>query len=83
MSAIKRFAFALGFVVGLAGFVLIVGNVLLYLLTGKLPAIETEEDGRPVLGLKAPHDVVAVIKEQMEKERAKRMGAQPESGEVL
>ena len=31
MSALKRFAFVVGFVLGLAGFVLIAGNMLLYL----------------------------------------------------
>lgn len=82
MSAIKRFAFSVGFILGLAGFVLIVGNVLLYLLTGKLPSVETEEDGRPAFGLIAPEDVVTLIKEQMEKERAKRLGTQPESSEL-
>lgn len=82
MSAIKRFAFSMGFIAGLVGFVLIVGNVLLYLLTGKLPSVETIEDGRPVFGLIAPQDVVTLIREQMEKERAKRLGIEPESGEL-
>lgn len=81
MPAMKRFAFITGFVLGLSGFVLIVGNVVLYLFTGKLPSVETREDGRPVFGLMAPQDVVTTIKEQVEKERAKRLGAQPESGE--
>ena len=82
MSAIKRFVFAVGFVVGLLGFVLIVGNVLLYLLTGKLPSVEMHEDGRPVFGLIAPQDVLTLVKEQMERERAKSLGIEPESGEL-
>ena len=64
MFAIKRFVFAVGFVVGLLGFVLIVGNVLLYLLTGKLPSVEMDENERPVFGLIAPQDVVTLVKEQ-------------------
>jgi len=81
MSGVKRLAFITGFVLGLSGFVLILGNVLLYLLTGKLPSVETGESGQPSLSLMAPQDVVTKIKEQVEKERAKRLGAQTESGE--
>ncbi len=83
VSAMKRFAFITGVIVGMAGFVLIVGNVLLYLLTGKLPSVETKEDGRPALALMAPEDVINSIKEQVERERAKRLGAQPETGEQV
>jgi hypothetical protein len=81
MSAIKRLAFVLGGILGLSGFVLVMGNVLLYLLTGKLPSVEAGEGGQPVFGLVAPQDVVTMIREQMEKERAKRLSAQPEGGE--
>ncbi len=83
MAAIKRFAFITGFILGLSGFILIVGNVLLYLFTGKLPSVETGENGRPAFGLMAPQDVVTTIKEQMEKERAKHLSAELESGEPL
>jgi hypothetical protein len=82
MGAMKRFVFIVGFIFGLSGFVLIAGNVLLYLLTGKLPSIEAQEDGPPILGLIAPKDVVTIIKEQMDRERAGRMATQPESGEL-
>jgi len=78
----KRFAFITGVIVGLCGFVLIVGNVLLYLLTGKLPSVETRENGQPIFSLVAPQDVVTTIRKQMEKERAKRLGGQPDSGEL-
>ncbi len=81
MSAMKRLAFGAGFALGLCGFVLVVGNVLLYLLTGKLPSVEMGDDGRPAFGLMAPKDVVTTIAEQVEKERAKRIGAQGESAE--
>ena len=83
MSSMKRFAFFMGFVLGLAGFVLSAGSVLLYLLTGKLPSVETGEDGRPAFGLITPEGVVTVVKEQMERERAKYVTARPEGEEVL
>ena len=70
MSAIKRLAFVTGFILGLAGFVLIAGNIVLYLLTGKLPSVEVKDDGRPVVGLVSPQELVTIIKEQVEKERA-------------
>lgn len=81
MSAMRRFAFVMGFVLGFAAFVLIVGNVLLYLLTGKLPSIETGGDGRLSFGLVAPQEVVAMIKEQIEKERERYVSPRPEGGE--
>lgn len=71
MSAIKRLAFVTGLILGLAGFVLIAGNILLYLLTGKLPSVEVKDDGRPVVGLVSPQELVTIIKEQVEKERAR------------
>jgi hypothetical protein len=79
MSAIKRFAFITGFMMGLGSFVVVVGSVLLYLFTGKLPSVETSETGRPTWGLMAPRDVVALVRTQVQKETAKRVGAGPES----
>jgi hypothetical protein len=73
MSGMKRFAFVVGLILGLVGFVLIVGNVLLYLFTGKLPSVETAEDGRPIFGLMTPQEVATTIREQVERE--KRLGA--------
>lgn len=70
MSAIRRLAFVTGLILGLAGFVLIAGNIVLYLLTGKLPSVEVKDDGRPVVGLVSPQELVTIIKEQVEKERA-------------
>lgn len=80
MSGLKRFAFAVGFVLGLAGFVLVVGNVLLYLLTGKLPALEVKPDGRPVLGLVSPQQVVELVKQQVEKERGRQQAGRVQPG---
>lgn len=82
MATIKRFAFIAGFIIGLAAFVLIVGNVLLYLLTGKLPSAETTEDGRRVPGLISPEDVVAIVEKQIEGERAKYVSSRPGAGEL-
>ncbi|MGB3905689.1 MAG: hypothetical protein WBB22_12265 [Anaerolineae bacterium] len=75
MSAIKRLAFVTGLILGLAGFVLIAGNIVLYLLTGKLPSVEVKDDGRPVVGLVSPQELVTIIKEQVEKERARSLDA--------
>jgi hypothetical protein len=78
MSGLKRFAFTIGFVLGLAGFVLVVGNVLLYLLTGKLPAVELKPDGRPVFELVSPQEVVELVKQQVEKERGRHRAGRVE-----
>jgi hypothetical protein len=74
MSAFKRLAFAMGFVLGLAGFVVVAGNVLLYLLTGKLPSVEVGEDGKPALSLVTPQEIVTLVREQVERERGRRLG---------
>jgi hypothetical protein len=82
MAALKRLAFGFGFVLGLAGFVVIAGNILLYLLTGRLPSVEITEEGGPVFGLVSPEEVVSLVKEQVEKERGKGLGPRLESTEV-
>jgi hypothetical protein len=74
MSALKRLAFGVGFVLGLAGFVVVAGNALLYLLTGKLPSVEVGEGGKPVLGLVTPQEIVALVREQVERDRGRRLG---------
>jgi hypothetical protein len=74
MSAFKRLAFGMGFVLGLAGFVVVAGNVLLYLLTGKLPSVEVGEDGKPALSLVTPREIVTLVREQVERERSRRLG---------
>ena len=83
MAALKRLAFGVGFLLGLVTFVLVVGNVLLYLLTGRLPAVEIKDDGRPVFGLVSPQEVVNLVKEQVEKERGRRPGPRLESAESI
>ena len=81
MFVLKRLAFGMGLVLGLAAFVLVAGNVLLYLLTGKLPSVEVSGEGGPVFGLISPQDVVNLVREQVEKERGTGLSALPESGE--
>jgi hypothetical protein len=79
MSALKRLAFGVGFVLGLAGFVVVAGNALLYLLTGKLPTVEVGEDGKPVLSLVTPQEIVTLVREQVERERGRRLGSGAEA----
>ena len=83
MTALRRLAFGMGFLLGMAGFVVLAGNVLLYLLTGKLPSVEISEDGTPVFGLMSPQQVVSLIREQVEKERGALQSAVSETGEPL
>jgi len=78
----RRFAFLAGFVLGLVGLVLVIGNVLLYLLTGRLPSVEMGEEGRPIFGLITPQEVVAIVKDQVEKGREEQMPAPSEGGEL-
>jgi len=83
MSGLRRLAFGVGFVLGLGVFVLVVGNVLLYLLTGRLPAVEVKGDGRPVFALVTPQEVVRLVREQVEKERERHRATTLESGDLL
>jgi hypothetical protein len=82
VAALKRLAFGVGLVLGIAAFVLIVGNVLLYLLTGRLPSVEITDDRGPVFGLVSPQEVVNLVKEQVDREREKRQGPPLESTEL-
>ncbi len=81
MCTMRRLAFVTGFALGLAGFVLVAGNVVLYLLTGKLPSVEVREDGRPALGLATPAQIVTMVKEQVDRERERYVGVESEIGE--
>jgi len=78
----RRFAFFSGFVLGLVGFVLIAGNVLLYLLTGRLPSFEMGEDGRPTPRLMTPGEVVSIVERQRETESAADTPAPLEGEEI-
>jgi hypothetical protein len=74
MSVFKSLAFAVGFILGIAGFVVAAGSLLLYLLTGKLPSAEVREDGKPALRLVTPQEIVTLVKDQVEKERVRHLG---------
>ncbi len=78
MDVLKRLAFYLGMVLGLAT-VAAVGTVFLtYLFTGKFPAVEVAE-GKPEVTLLTADEVVALVREQVDKARAAR--AAEEGGE--
>jgi hypothetical protein len=80
MSGLRRIAFGAGFFLGLGMFVLLVSNVLLYLLTGRLPAVEMKGDGRPAFALVTPQEVVRLVREQVERERQRATSL--ESGDL-
>ena len=69
MGILKRVAFYLGLVLGLAT-VAVAGTVLLtYLFTGKFASIEMAE-GKPEVTLMTPDEVVAMVREQVDKAKA-------------
>jgi len=69
MGILKRAAFYLGLVLGLAT-VAAAGTVLLtYLFTGKFASIEMAE-GKPEVTLMTPDEVVTLIREQVDKAKA-------------
>jgi hypothetical protein len=69
MGVLKRLAFYLGLILGLAT-VAAAGTVLLtYLFTGKFASIEMAE-GKPEVTLMTPDEVVAMVREQVDKARA-------------
>jgi hypothetical protein len=80
MPSFRRLAFGVGFVLGLAGFVVVAGSVLLYLLTGKLPSAEVGEDGKPALRLVTPQEIVTLVREQVERERGRHLGTGVKTG---
>jgi hypothetical protein len=69
MGVLKRVAFYLGLVLGLAT-VAAAGTVLLtYLFTGKFASIEMSE-GKPEVTLMTADEVVAMVREQVDKAKA-------------
>jgi len=69
MGFLKSLAFYLGLTVGLLS-VAVAGTVALtYLLTGKFPSVEMAEGKAEVL-LMTPDQVVATVRQQVEKARA-------------
>ncbi len=71
MEILKRLAFYLGLILGLAT-VAVAGTVALtYLFTGKFASVEMAE-GKPEVTLMTPDEVVAMVREQVEKAKAAR-----------
>jgi hypothetical protein len=69
MGFLKRLAFYLGLILGLAT-VATVGTVALtYLFTGKFASVEMAE-GKPGITLMTPDEVVAMVREQVNKAKA-------------
>lgn len=69
MRFFKRLAFYLGFVLGLVA-IAAVGIVgLTYLFTGKFPSVEVEGE-QPEVKLMTPDEVVALVREQVDKAKA-------------
>ena len=69
MGFLKRLAFLLGLVLGVATVAAAGAVFLTYLFTGKLPAMELSEETRRV-ELLTPDEVVTLIREQVEKAKA-------------
>jgi hypothetical protein len=79
MNLLKRLAFYVGLILGLAS-VAVAGTVALtYLFTGKFASVELAE-GKPEVTLMTPDEVVTMVREQVE--RAKTSQAiEAEGGE--
>lgn len=66
MGAMRRLAFCLGLVLGLVVTAVTGAVALTYLFTGKFPFPEMD-DGNAGVQLKTPDEVVAVVREQVQK----------------
>ncbi len=75
MGFLKRVAFYLGLVFGLAT-VAVAGTVVVtYLFTGKFPSVKLAE-GKTEVALMTADEVVALIREQMDKAKAAQAAEQ-------
>lgn len=63
----RKTAFGVGLALGLAGFIVVGTGIFIYLLTGKMPFIEMEEDGWPTFKLLTPQKLAALVKEQVKR----------------
>jgi hypothetical protein len=79
MELVKRIAFFIGLLLGLAS-VAAVGTVALtYLFTGKFASVELAE-GKPEITLMSADQVVAMVREQVEKSKAAQAQAEGDDG---
>jgi hypothetical protein len=69
MGFLKRLAFYLGFVLGLATLATVGTVALTYLFTGKFASVEMAE-GKPEITLMTPDQVVSMVREQVNKAKA-------------
>jgi hypothetical protein len=77
MGFLKRLAFYLGLILGLAT-VATVGTVALtYLFTGKFASVEMAE-GKPEIALMTPDQVVVMVREQVNKAKAAQAAREAE-----
>jgi hypothetical protein len=77
MGFLKRLAFYLGLILGLAT-VATVGTVALtYLFTGKFASVELAE-GKPEITLMTPDQVVVMVREQVNKAKAAQAAREAE-----
>jgi hypothetical protein len=77
MGFLKRLAFYLGLILGLAT-VATVGTVALtYLFTGKFASVEMAE-GKPEITLMTPDQVVDMVREQVNKAKAAQAAREEE-----
>ncbi len=83
MGFLRRLAFYLGLALGLIT-ITVAGTVALtYLFTGRLPSVEMTE-GKAEVTLLTPDEVVALVREQVEKAKAAQAtgsAGSPEGGE--
>lgn len=70
MNNLRRMAFLLGLVLGLATLVVVGTEFLTYLFTGKFPSVKKVDEGKTELVLMTPDEVVAFVRELTLKENA-------------
>jgi hypothetical protein len=80
MFILKRLAFYLGLLLGLATIAATGTVAMTYLLTRRLPSVELAGE-KPEVTLMTPDEVVALVREQVEKARAAE-AAGAEGGEA-
>jgi hypothetical protein len=74
MGFFKRLAFYWGFVLGLATLAMVGIVALTYLFTGKFPSPNVVE-GKTEVQLLTPEEVIALVREQVEKAQAAQEGS--------
>jgi hypothetical protein len=79
MGLLKRAAFYLGLVLGLASIAAAGTVALTYLFTGKFPAVDMGQ-GKPEMTLLTPDEVVALVQSQVDKAKAAAQTAEVEGG---